>query len=244
MILAALLFGVSFSVVMPNGTKLTLTAISDGQQAWSPSGDSLSKLPLPQHWQEVLKPSGAPLPNRMVYVRTESSTVGMPSFAIQIPPAPTSAFGSTLLDDDSAQDPKKRQIWYGFTSIDRTGKTADVRIGLAEGKWSKVEAIRYRGAPLKGSKFLHAVHIGKPPHSSKSVVVEATYPSVRAKNAYRIEAYDKKGKEFLSGGSMSRPGKTYTEYWFDGDLRSLGRIELQSRPYTWTTFKGVPLDRQ
>ena len=128
------------------------------------------------------------------------------------------------------------------STLSHRGALADVSIGVAEGSWKTVgwvSAVAPIGSRESGLKFLTKLK-SIPSTRSRLFVVYVALPVAVRTQAWRLASYDKRGKTMrpLSYGAADVNGLP-TQFVFVGSQGSIGRVELQARPYEWKTFRDV-----
>jgi hypothetical protein len=112
-------------------------------------------------------------------------------------------------------------------------RSLDVMFGLSDEPWKTAGTYYTDGGKHMGVDFkpriLNTARDG--------IVVEPTIPSDVYKSAYRIILFDSKGAAFTS-----IPDSGLYLYVNRGHQKTIQRVELQTRPYTWVEYKNVKMN--
>lgn len=169
-----------------------------------------------------------------------------PRIAFQFPKGKVYASALVMKNTKDAERAHKPALWYAIGSAgpNREGATTDVRVGYAYGHWRALDTIVVREGKVRPHSGIATVTgLGSSsPQGQKAMGVrfKITLSKDLSPNASRIVAFDKKGKLLEMRGWSTTPGGVQ-ECYFGGSPASLARIEVQTQPYVWTTFKNVKI---
>lgn len=226
----------TYSAVFPRGTQVRLVAVSDGtaKTVWAPDGKPLKSNPIPAALRKSVR-QGFP-GARLFLMQIVAVGAEAPSVAFHVIGGPVRpAFGMTKT---------KRSTWSALAVANHGGSTADVRIGVADGKWQRLGTVApTAGGSLKrtGVGFLRMAR-PDPLFKGNAIIADVSLPVDPNISAYRLRAFDRSGKPMPFIQVASAPGNPLpNRFWFRGAYEAVGRLELQVRPYVWKTFKKVHL---
>jgi len=181
---------------------------------------------------------------RRIVVKFESNAKSFLSVAFQI----GSGLAQTATQISPVKEPRGFQEGFAFGETNSREDAVRVRVGVADGVWRAVGSVVQKGdgtVARKGQGFLKVVRPwelrlkGKP--MLPIVIVDASMPTDRENRAYRVLVFDRSGKELSLYEALS--DKIGAEqFWFRGKYQNVGRVELQARAYTWTSFDKVRLN--
>ncbi|MDR3692368.1 MAG: hypothetical protein P4L46_23495 [Fimbriimonas sp.] len=127
----------------------------------------------------------------------------------------------------------------------------DIAVGIADGPWKVIGTATYAKSKIgirqvKKDGALTKLDITQrtPPVKTdfEKPSIAVTDPAAEGvqSNALRFVVLDHGGKELTASGFVKRlTPKVVTEYYFQGSLQDVARIELQSRPFEWRTVKAA-----
>ena len=226
----------------PDGSAVSLLAITNiaAHKSWKANGAPIKDWVFP----DVLK--------KMQGKKATSASSNVVNFVAQIKgrapeELPSVKFRINGVDLGYAYtllDLKSKGLWWAGAGADtrKVKSPVDLKIGVATGAWKTTGSHDLQTGLNKGKLFFASVDrpqtpLGGRPHSWVVVVhVPAAYT---AKMATRVKIFDLNGNALQAAGSgPSHPHGEPALYFVDNGKRLI-RAELQARPYTWLTFKGV-----
>lgn len=258
--LLTLLAGPTGEIHLKNGDRLSALGVFDSRQlrAWTTNGIPVGyKAPEAMAMFAGDKPS-KPQPNpdnvlAIVFKLVRREKSDSPSVAFRRVGDSNWSPTWTLLDPGRG-DP---QTWTAGLSRPFDTESIDLMVGVSEARWKTVSRYSLRQNKLKlriGVDISAQMLAYKPgdvvtimPGSKVTQKVKDEGFRVTVKlpstpSAYRVVALDRNGRDTGGGGSMTSEGsKMATCYWFGGKPSNVARIEFQTRPYEWTTFRDIRL---
>jgi hypothetical protein len=178
-----------------------------------------------------------------------------PSVAFKRPGQVARSAAWTYLGDEGMGNP---QIWTAGLSRPFKDASINLMVGVSESKWRTDSMYSYNHGKLryragvnisanilsyKKGDLIPVVPGSKVKHKAKQegCVVTAKLP-LTTERAYQIVALDRGGKPLSGGGTMTpTTSRMPTYFWFSGKPSTLSRIEFQTRPYEWTSFRDIHL---
>jgi hypothetical protein len=231
---------------LSTGTTVTLEILQPtNKQAWQVNGGLIDATPIYRDLlqkklglQGVLDRIVAPV--MVVWTKHASVAGDMPNLRFKFPATGQIDFPLTALAHDN-------RSWLSASPVPAGQKSVgNLEIGVGDGPWKPAGWVSYVGGIASkhgGIQFgpkLEAAPTRSNPLPYTSLTVKAL--DALSNVAVRYVVRDTMGKE-LTGGGYIRPKGTVgvTTFFYVGDYRTVGRIELQTRPYVWTTLHNVHL---
>lgn len=226
--------------VVPSGIALHLIAVTKGGRTWSPKGG-----PAPD--RDYLKHLSFGVRDLMFVVEYDRpSGRDFGRIAMQFPGGIVWATGTDTIDF-TVRDTKKGHRWYAIGTAGPAPSSAysDLRVGYAFGHWRTADKFLVRNGKLlshRGIATISGLSASKSPYRSEADVhFRVGIPKSLTTKAVRVIAYDGRGHLLESHGSATLTPSGGTDYFFAGPFRTLARIEVQTQPYVWTTFRNVKI---
>jgi len=224
-----------FTKNLLSGKAISIVAVGANQEVWAPDGGPAKRRP----YFDFLRHGGDP--SLAVECRHATLDPG-PGLAVRVVPkgevvrchvrGPVWAFQSK---SDKEIDPN----YVGIGTIEPTSdSTVDLAVGHAAGKWN-LQAV-FKPGQVTTKSDMRGIQFGqlrKSIERSSAFEIEVTIPKNLDQSDFRVIAIDKNGKSIsrLRGFSQKR---TETHI-FAGPISRVAKIQVDSRPYEWITFKGV-----
>ncbi len=225
---------------LTNGTSVSLIALTNfGQRkSWTPDGASVKNLVAPSLLQTMNQSSkggaASTVVNFMVQVRPGTGA-DEPAVAMKIGKQDL-GYGFVLRD---LQD---KNLWWAGAGRPKTklGATENLMVGVGAGAWKVSSSHDLENGITKGPKFFMSIshsRITKAGHK-EPVELDVSLPPAVDGKAFRFKVYCSDGSVLQPAGSVpTRPGAR--RLFFVENNKRFVHVDLQTRTYTWVTFKGV-----
>jgi len=137
----------------------------------------------------------------------------------------------------------------GAFYLPKNTKNADLAVFVASGPWKTLGKYGPKTKRAEGLSFHPTIEIVNGPADSKGVKTQVAQIKIvapeslaKSKGVYRLAAFDQKGKKMKSAGALTRSGEqSPSEFMFEPEGKSIGRLELEYRPYEPLKFSSVAL---
>jgi len=137
----------------------------------------------------------------------------------------------------------------GAFYLPKNMKNADLDVFVASGPWKTLGKYGPKTKRAEGLSFHPTIEIVNGPADSKGVKTQVAQIKIvapeslaKSKGVYRLAAFDQKGKKMKSAGALTRSGEqSPSEFMFEPEGKSIGRLELEYRPYEPLKFSSVAL---
>jgi hypothetical protein len=225
---------------LPDGTSVSLVALTNfgERKSWMPDGAPAKNLVAPSLLktmnQSAKGGAASGVVNFMVQVRPGTGA-DEPTVAMKIGKQDL-GYGFVLRD---LQDKK---MWWGGAGRPKSklNATENLVVGVGAGAWKVSSSHDLENGITKGPKFFMSIshsRITKAGHR-EPVLLDVSLPPAVDGKAFRFKVYCSDGTVLQPAGSgPTRPGAR--RLFFVENNKRFVHVDLQTRTYTWVTFKGV-----
>ena len=230
----------NWSQKLPDGTSVSLVALTNfGQRkSWSPDGAPIKNMIAPSLLKAMNQSSkggaASNVVNFMVQVRPGSGA-DEPAVAMKIG---KQDLGYSFV----LQDLQDKKMWWAGAGrpISKLKPTENLMVGVGAGPWKVSSSHDLENGITKGPKFFMSIAHARLTSAGhqEPVVLDVSLPPDLDGKAYRFKVYCSDGSVLQPAGSgPTRPGARRL-FFVDNNKRFV-HVDLQTRAYTWVTFKGV-----
>ena len=224
---------------LADGSKVSVIFVQPADKlAWRPEGPSVNLASLPK--PNVPTWTGKETtPILVALINSADKTGATPSVQFKLP-------ATTELQESFVTRCQPKNIWIsGYKLGPGQPAEQDVAVGIADGGWSATGWVTFKRAggqvqPTSsgGDSFRPEVGGTSASHAGPFTTVTIPTPKKSLDSLVRVAVFDTKGRGMPLTYSNASSGRlNHTVFVFQGDYRTVGRVELQTRDVEWHTIR-------
>lgn len=224
---------------LADGSKVSVIFVQPIDKiAWRPEGTPVNLATLPKPVVPTWTGKET-TPILVALINSTDKTGTTPSVQFKLP-------ATTELQESFVSRCQPKSIWIsGYKLGPGQPAEQDVAVGVADGGWSAAGWVTYKkaGGQLQpsgsgGESFRPDLGGTSGAHAGPFTTVTIPTPKKALDSLTRVAVYNTKGASFpLSYTTASSGRANHTVFVFQGDFKTVGRIELQTRDVEWHTIR-------